>query len=501
MARPMAVNDAPQLARPLLSWTGHPLPDMGIAILTAFAGRDRPEEVTAADLEAFAEYAEKAFLSPGAKGHHTVLFTVNLVHNPNSKWTEQRKREKAAEVLREYRLAGNSDLPRCAYCNRQAVKAYAREYVPMLTGQGVINFFPGGRAGLPLCGSCIVALQALAIGAPSCEGRALIVAAADPALTLALVRHWLPELRKRIALSQASGQKPTTMGKLRSRIIEALCEVQGQAQPWVEQEALKGTSGDEEIPAPSLTVYHLSNSGQGPTIDIHELSGSIVRFVTRAGLARYRQAWQVLVRRAWQRVETKGKKGSKQAGAAVEQADDDPFRRCNYLYEDLFGLPENAACFIRRYLRPRDMTGQEEAEFVPTWRLTELFLEEVMGMEAKRIEAIRALADGLSEKIAQTDDKALWKKAYFNKGGYRGLRSLVIGQGQQLLKEGRPPLLRFDDFLTIFEDGNELAKTDWGLAWDLVLIRMTEQLYDRGWFERHKDVLAETTEEAEREEE
>jgi CRISPR-associated protein Cst1 len=179
---------------------------------------------------------------------------------------------------------------------------------------------------------------------------------------------------------------------------------------------------------------------------------------------------------------------------------EDPFRRRNYLYEDLFGLPENAARFIRRYLRPRDMTGQEGAEFVPTWRLTELFLEEVMGMEAKRIEAIRALADRLSEKVAQTDDKALWKKAYFNKG-YRGLRNLLISQGQQLLKDGRPPLLRLDDFLAIFEDGNELAKADWGLAWDLVLIRMTEQLYDRGWFERHKDVLAETTEEAEREEE
>jgi CRISPR-associated protein Cst1 len=44
-------------------------------------------------------------------------------------------------------------------------------------------------------------------------------------------------------------------------------------------------------------------------------------------------------------------------------------------------------------------------------------------------------------------------------------------------------------YVTVFEEGAELARSDWRLSRDLVLIRMVEQLYAFGWFGKNPDVL------------
>jgi CRISPR-associated protein Cst1 len=60
-----------------LNWTGHPLVDMGIATLVAFAERTEPNEVTLDDLERFAAYAEQAVFSPTLRSHASVLYTID----------------------------------------------------------------------------------------------------------------------------------------------------------------------------------------------------------------------------------------------------------------------------------------------------------------------------------------------------------------------------------------------------------------------------------------
>jgi len=38
------------------SFTGHPLVDVGLATITAFAGKERPEDLTEEDYEAIVDY-------------------------------------------------------------------------------------------------------------------------------------------------------------------------------------------------------------------------------------------------------------------------------------------------------------------------------------------------------------------------------------------------------------------------------------------------------------
>lgn len=458
-----------------LKWTGHPLVDMGTAILTAFSERATVEEVTLGDLERFAEYAEGALFTKTVRSHASVVFTQNTPYLQNS-FCEERQRQAARSLVRSFRVVPPVDGSPCTYCGRPALKletrtgrAY-RELVPMLTGRGVVNFFPSGDHGLPVCGLCLTALQALAIGAPSCEGRALVLSADDPSQVVAVIRTWLPDIRRRVQLSQATGEKIDTWKAPRSRLVERLVEL--------EERNVLGA-----VPT-SFTIYHLSNSGQGPTINIYSLPASVVAFVRRAQAQAYRAAWTFIIRRFW--IDTKRRPAEQDPDVA-----DRVFWR-NRVYEDLFGLPQYAARFVRRYfLGPlRDVRSSKDAEHRPAmWGLAELFLREVVGMHHDRIEAIRALGDGLAEEIASYDHR-IFRRVY-QASRYPAVRRLLLQINSSRLARAKEPLLDFEGFLKIFEVNEEFPQADWRLAWDLVLIRVMDELYRRGIFGREQALASE----------
>ena len=57
---------------------------------------------------------------------------------------------------------------------------------------------------------------------------------------------------------------------------------------------------------------------------------------------------------------------------------------------------------------------------------------------------------------------------------------MLIKASNAEVRSGRSPLIGFDEFITIFEEGEELPRIDWRLARDLVLIRMIERLHQEG---------------------
>ena len=465
-------------------WTNHPLLDMGIASLVSFSGRERPEDLTLDDLEKFACYAEQAYRSPELASYLTVLFTSNFI---NPSFSAEKKISFVKEIVRSRNNQPDPNLTPCTYCGRPSVRRAHRDLVPMLTGREAVNFFPGGAPGLAICGNCIVALQALSIGSPMCSGRSLVISCDDPNLTLGLIRVWQPEIRKRIQLSQQTQQKLPPLTRPLTRTIDALVTIEAQQED--------GTFS-------SMTVYHLSNSGQGPQVEIHFLPSSVVRFVQRAKAVRHSAAWKQIVHRAWE-VSAGPKKGQK--------GEDPKEISRNYLYEDLFSLPDRSGRFVRTYFlgkatqyaqgpgdpRP-EYTGWKE--YIPgLWDLTSLFLQEVMAVDVKRIEAIKTLGDTLADEITTENDRRLWWHIY-SADAYRQVRLAMIRASKRRLQRGSGPVVSFDAFLEVFEEGDELPRVDWRLAWDLVLIRVIEKLYEAKWFENNRDALGEEEKEPQMEE-
>jgi CRISPR-associated protein Cst1 len=465
-----------ETAKAGMTWTGHPLVDMGTATLVAFSERARPEDITLDDLALFAKEAESALFTKALRSHASVLFTSNAPYLQPS-FTEERRRQKAGELLRAHQTATADDAT-CAYCGRAAVsletdsgRAY-RELIPLLTGQGVVNFFPGGQHGLSVCGRCLTSLQALPLGAPSCEGRALIVASDDPSQVVALVKAWLPDLLARAQLSAITGEKVDTWRSPRTRLVERLVELQRQ-RAW---------SGDRH---PGFTVYHLSNSGQGPGLRIFFLPASVVHFVRLAQAGAHQRAWHHVARRRWL--------DDKRKPRDQDPAADERLLWRNTFYEELFDLPERAPAFVARYFLgtqrasiQRDRTG----EHIVLWDLVALFLREVLGMESERIDAIRALGDGIADEVTQHGDRRLFPLA-FRARGYDAVRTLLTRTSTRRIQRGDPPLLDFDGFLTVFDltPDAQTARTGWRLPWDLTLIRVIDQLHAREWYAKHPDAV------------
>ncbi len=478
-----------------LCWTGHPLIDMGVAGLTVFAQKRNPEEVTGADLERFVEWAERAYFTKEMTGWIAVAFTSNFI-NPSFK--AGRKREVAKGILESFKNPSALEALRCSYFPRPAQQLVARDFVPMLTGREPSNFFPDGQPQLPISGLGITALQGLSLASPLVGGRLMVVAADDPRLLLLLVKRWQPEIRKRVQLSESSGERCSGWSGPRSRLIEQIVEIE-QLRENIQDPDLDYTG--------SATIYHASNSGQGPDLTIYTLELPALAFVRKAQGIKYRKAWNRLVSSAWQEVRDKDK--------------DPQYARRNDVYEAVFDLPQDAARFVRRFFkRPvvAQLKGAKPAEGKrrakksksettaadaastqrpeALWGLLELFLREVLGMEQNRIQAIRTLADRLADAVKDDNDRRLFRRIYTARKPFE-VRQLLIQMGMRRLKEGLEPTVRFDEFLEIFEEGDELARADFSLAWDLTRIRFIEALFDKQWFDSNKEVLEDIPEEEE----
>jgi CRISPR-associated protein Cst1 len=445
----------------ILRWTGHPLVDAGVAGLTAFAEASDPAELTSDDLEEFARFAERAYFTPALSGFLTVLFTSNFL---NPSWSPEKKREFAGEIVRSFTAEGREG--DCTFCARPVVQRASRDLLPLVGGRDMVNFFPQGSRGVPVCGSCLTALQALTVGAPFCSGRALVLSTTNRRLLVRLVRGWVADLQRLVSLVEAGGDVPKARGA-RTRTVDLLIRAQRTAE------------GEDEDA--TLVAYHLSNSGQGPGIDVFVLPASIVGFIRKAQQAAYRADWDEISRRAWEPA-----KGV----SAADLGDEERLPYRNYLYEDLFRLPDAAPRFIRRYFlqRPAQPTSgrrgkgaaapepPDAALRVVTWTFIDLFLREVLNMAQTRIDMIRELGDRLAEYIHESNEKRLFVNA-FRIRQYFFVRRLLLDTSFRRLQTNDQPMITFDEYLTIFEEGEELARVDWRLAWDLVLIRVIERLH------------------------
>lgn len=496
----------------MLSYTGHPLYDIGVATIATFVGKFEPGSVTAGDLDQVADFIEREYTRDPLKSFLGVAFTTNAWFNqPAFDKQPEKRRDYAARILRGYTDQDSSPDERCVFTG-EAVTAAAfsdtlppgrafRQHVPLLTGEGVINFHPWGDAGLPVSGKATLCLQAFPLGCAKCGGRLLAVHADNPALIYDFAADFLDYNRRALVLAQQAGSKKMPEAKLAAKTL--------LVDTFLRIEQRRRDEAAEHRPA-SVTAYHLTNSGQSnpldernPPLEIYHLPLELTAFLVYLVSPAYRDQWQAMTRRAWQlaRPVKKGRPG----GETGDDGNERPGR--NFLYEDLLRLPDNAATFVRRYfLRlpvrtraeddPRRTYSIKEEGDLVSWSLTALFLRKVMRMDKERIEEIRGLGDRLAAYVSGENDRRFFT-TFFSERNYELFRSALIKVNLAHVKRGNPPLISLDPYLQIFEEGNEVARPDWRLARDLVLIRMIEQLYQNGWLGKNIDVLPEKQDEPE----
>lgn len=113
-------------------------------------------------------------------------------------------------------------------------------------------------------------------------------------------------------------------------------------------------------------------------------------------------------------------------------------------------------------------------------------------MEKYRIEQIRKLGDSLAEYVSGENDRRFFRD-FFTEQNYDYFRTALIKANLAHVKRGNPPFITLDPYIEVFEIGDDVPYNQWRLARDLVLIRMIEQLFQRGWLRAHPDAIAADT--------
>lgn len=516
-----------------LRFTGHPLADVGVATLCAMAGRANPDAVTLEDLDRVTGELQGHYFSGSMQSYLTCVFmNSEYVQHGAGEAKAKKRSEYANRVLRAYRRsAADAEEEarglRCAYSGAPATHVVHRSQVPMLTGAEVLNFFPAARGALPVAGPYLTAIQAVPMGGRRAEGRLLIAHSDDPALTIAFSRKYLADNRRLLNLAR-SGGLPARNGP----------------DPALDREHAAKASGDDETPGgakypdakgpqslvvadlldlagerlalsheASVTVYVMSNSGQGPSLEIHPIPSNLVRFLHLVVRAETNAPWRRLVAGAWRdpagRDDATGretaarrkktKKPKAVAGAGVGAGG--PGRSRNVVLEDLVAIFDAgfvdlraARRFARRHLlrdvrwRDTQSTGDGIDSGSVDWSLTELFLKEVIGMDAKRVQRIREFADKLAEHVSATTDTRLFRDVVFGQRPWEVRNALTKAQRNEAREHARL-LFGLQEYLDVFEADDAVGLGDWSLTRDLVSIRLVEALHERGFFRERPDAL------------
>lgn len=500
--------------RKILSYTGHPFFDIGLATVAVFAGKYDPGTLRENDLDAAASFIEREYIRDPLRSFLGVAFTTNAWFNQPAFTKQPEKRhEYAQKILRS--CGKEQPVERCVFTGKPATavafsdklppgRAY-RQHIPLLTGEGVINFHPGGHAGLLVSGEAALCLQAFPLGCAKCGGRLLAVHSDNPDIIYDFAAEFIEENRMALLLAQQAGSSKMPEAKMSAKtlLIQTLLKI----------EERRREEADDHRPS-SVTAYHLTNSGQSnplddrnPPLEIYHLPIELTGFLGQLASPNYRLEWNAIVQRAW-RLALPGKKKKRATDGETEE-DTRPKR--NFLFEDLFQLPDQAARFIRRYfLRvpartktaddPRGFYSLRDEASLISWKITDLFLREVMRVEKERIEQIRDLGDRLAAYVAGENDRRFFT-AFYNARRYLHLRNTLIKANLAHVKRGNPPLITLEPFIQVFEEGFDVERPDWRLAADLVLIRMIEQLYELGWLGKNIDALAELQDDHEPEKE
>jgi hypothetical protein len=467
--------------------------------------KDSPENLTLADLDKASDFMVEHYFSGALDPYLIVIFLNGGYCGPN-KVDDPKDYE---EVYRAHRVPPQKHtnprkhlLPatgqRCVFSGLAATAWVHRQHLPLFSADNVMNFRPEGETAVPIAGVCLVALQFLPKAARRAEGRLLAVHADDPNLTVAFARRYLEDNKRLLSLALPTSralvhrgfERELPMWDARKKRYK-MADVKGPRSlvlADLTDIASKAAASDIRPRPIAMTVYLLSNSGQEPSLEIITVPSGVVSFIRRAAQATTASAWNAVTQRfqPLQEKNDEGKTTKRKTNSTAPVAGRAGWTR-NAAFEDLCKVYEGgfidrrlAGMWLRRYVLGRIETVKGGVHYEETharlWALTEVFLQEVLGMKKARIEAIRLFADKVAGWIQDKNDRRLY-------------RSLALDRPwelrQTLLRAQRDGLpFGLDEYAAVWlheEDG----RVDEGLIRDLVCIRVVERL--REYFEKHPE--------------
>ncbi|MBI3034937.1 type I-B CRISPR-associated protein Cas8b1/Cst1 [Candidatus Woesearchaeota archaeon] len=437
------------MTKNIFKFTGNSFVDNGVALITIWAGKKKPEDVEDTVLDDIAKQISLIYTEEAWRNKVQFIFPNSKIANPSIQLS--RKSKEYYNLLKTYinNISSFKSDGNCIGCGRRDSTIYLTKTTLPLSGSGdYLNFFPAFEEGEKYCGACAFAIQLSVPMLMDCR-KFLLLHSNNEYVSLDLAKFMYERIKTQLSTGNFEGIYKNQYSNERNALFHVIDEliIANHEEIW----------GIEDT---SIVGYFFSNSNRGAELEIFTMPSEVFSFLGKIKFLDKRDktknilgGWYAIIGNAWK---FKSKK---------DETFEVKIRKSpNGVYEGLLnGIP------IIRYF----YNSSEKKALCP-WELTELYLSKVRKMEKERIDAIKKLADNIVEIMKS---KGNTRRLHEIEGSkyFSNLRIALIkcARDWQFMNKTEP-LIKLDDLIQfLFPETSEGYKL-WNETRDLILFRIYE---------------------------
>lgn len=440
----------------LIRPTGDPFADAG-----GFAIEYLSEKLPEKDILELIDYITKIYVEKwGGKLHAFFL---------NSKVTQaafqgQRKIDETNKYFKGMiDEAEPSELGYCRIIGRESKLFFGGRDNSIMTGSGtLINFHHFFQKGISLSKEALIRIHFVPFACQQLQGKISLMQSSNEELSKLFVRITIDKNIRDIGVGLSDGVAKSDYNKPANAIFDFVNSALSQLNEFRIGNAF-----------PSLTLYHFTNFGASPEIQLFQLPAKVFLFYRTCLQPKFKDDWQKFVRSHYYDGQHKGAKYNLQTGKfelvkskETEVIDFDDYKQWfNRILNKLL-IDDN--------IRPEILRWSRKHPF--NFEIVSIYQQTILGMKKETILKIKELAAFLvREEDADKIKKRI--KALDGAKNASALRRFILKDvvAANYVAMNENPIVTVDDYVNyLFPDGSY-----WSEIRDILLIAIYQELHER----------------------
>ncbi|MCK9618150.1 MAG: hypothetical protein M0R21_09990 [Lentimicrobiaceae bacterium] len=436
--------------------TGDPFADAG-GFTIEYLSKKFPEM----DILELIDYIAKIYVGSW-DGKINAFFLNSKITSPAYK-----NSEKVEETVKYFSSIINEtepyDIGFCRVTGRETKLFWGGRNNSIMTGSGtLVNFHHYFQKGISLSKEVLVRMHFVPFACQQLQGKISLMQSSNEELSKLFVKMTVERNLHEIGVGLSEGVAKSDYNKPANAIFDFVDSALSQLKEFNEENTL-----------PSLTLYHFTNFGASPEIQMYQLPAKVFLFYRTCLQPRFKDDWQKFVRSHYYDKQHKGAKYNLQTekfelvkSKETEVIDIEDYKQWfNRILNKLL---------INENIRPEFLRWSRRHPF--NFEIVSIYQQNIIGMKKETINKIKELAAFLvREEDADKIKKRI--KALDGAKNASALRRFILKDvvAANYAAGNDDPIVSVDDYVNyLFPDGSY-----WAEIRDLLLIAIYQELHER----------------------
>lgn len=333
----------------------------------------------------------------------------------------------------------------------------------IMTGSGtLINFHHYFQKGISLSKEALIRIHFVPFACQQLQGKICLIQSSNQTLSEFFVNQVVERNLHEIAINTSDGVSKSEMNKPANALFQFVDNSLSLSQEFLNNQI-----------APSVTLYHFTNFGASPEIQIYQLRAKMFIFYRTCLQPKFKDDWQRFVRSYFFDSKHKGAKYNLKTDD-IEIIKPKETEKIKYEeYQKWFNVIYNKL-LNEENIRPEILRWSRKQPF--SFKIVEIYQQNIIGMKQATITKIKELASFLvKDENADKIKKRI--QALSNAKNASALRRFLLKDvvTKNYAEGNKETIISVDDYNNyLFPDGSY-----WGETRDLLLIAIYQELHER----------------------